>query len=134
MRSAADDTVSGIIEKWSASFNKLDADALASLYSKNAFFFGSNPSLYRGNEGVAAYFNALPRWSSPTVQFTDVRTAPVGADLINFAGTASFVVSESAPPLSVKITWVVAREDGDWKIVSHHVSSKTPLIADLAVS
>ena len=134
MRSTADQTVSGIIEKWSASFNKLDADALASLYSKNAFFFGSNPSLYCGHEGVAAYFNALPRWSSPTVQFTDVRTAPVGADLINFAGTASFVVSESAPPLSVKITWVVAREDGDWKIVSHHVSSKTRLIADLAVS
>jgi ketosteroid isomerase-like protein len=107
---------------------------LASLYSKNAFFFGSNPSLYCGPEGVAAYFNALPRWSSPTVQFPDVRTAPVGADLINFAGTASFAVSKGVQPLSVKITWVVAREDGDWKIVSHHVSSKTPLIADLAVS
>jgi ketosteroid isomerase-like protein len=128
MRSAAADTVSGIIEKWSASFNKLDADALASLYSKNAFFFGSNPSLYRGNEGVAVYFNALPRWSSPTVQFTDVRTAQVGVDLINFAGTASFFVNEGEPPLSVKITWVIAREDGDWKIVSHHVSSKVPLI------
>ena len=128
MRSAAADTGSGIIEKWSASFNKLDADALASLYSKHAFFFGSNPSLYRGNEGVAAYFNALPRWSSPTVQFTDIRTAAVGADLINFAGTASFFIREGEPPLSVKITWVIAREDGDWKIVSHHVSSKTPLI------
>jgi ketosteroid isomerase-like protein len=104
MRSAAADTVSGIIEKWSASFNKLDADALASLYSKHAFFFGSNPSLYRGNEGVAAYFNALPRWKSPTVQFSDVRTAPVGADLINFAGTASFFINEGEPPLSVKIT------------------------------
>jgi uncharacterized protein (TIGR02246 family) len=128
MRSASDDTVSGIIDKWSVSFNKLDADALASLYSKNAFFFGSNPTLYRGNEGVAAYFNALPRWNSPTVQFTDIRTAAVGADLINFAGTASFFISEGEPPLSVKITWVIAREDGDWKIVSHHVSSKTPLI------
>jgi ketosteroid isomerase-like protein len=30
--------------------------------------------------------------------------------------------------LSVKITWVIAREDGEWKIVSHHVSSKAPLI------
>ena len=128
MRSAAADTVSGIIEKWSASFNKLDADALASLYSKNAFFFGSNPTLYRGNAGVAAYFSALPRWNSPTVQFTDVRTAQVNADLINFAGTASFFVNEGAPPLSVKISWVIVREDGDWKIASHHVSSKAALI------
>jgi uncharacterized protein (TIGR02246 family) len=128
MRSAADETVSGIIEKWSAAFRKLDAEVLASLYSKNAFFFGSKSSLYRGNDGVAAYFNGLPRWRSPTVQFTDVTTAQVNSDLINFAATASFVVGDDAPPLSVKITWVIAREDGGWKIVSHHVSSLTPLL------
>ena len=104
-----------------------DVEALASLYSKNAFFFGSNPTLYRGQKGVASYFNVLPRWSSPTVQFTDARTAQVNPELINFAGTASFFIDEGAP-LSVKISWVIAREDGDWKIVSHHVSSKTPLI------
>ena len=128
MPSAADDTVSDIVAKWSAAFNRLDADALARLYSRHAFFFGSKSQLYRGNEGVAAYFNALPRWSSPTIQFTDRATAQVNSDLINFAATASFVVDEDTAPLSVKITWVIAREDGDWKIVSHHVSSKAPLI------
>ena len=128
MPSATDDIVSGIIEKWSAGFNKLDAGALASLYSKNVFFFGSKSSLYRGNDGVAAYFNALPRWSSPTVQFTDRATTQVNSDLINFAAIASFAVSENDPPLSVKISWVIAREDDDWKIVSHHVSSMTPLL------
>jgi ketosteroid isomerase-like protein len=60
MQSTADETVSAIIRKWSAGFSKLHAAALASLYSTNAFFFGSNPTLYRGQEGVAAYFNALP--------------------------------------------------------------------------
>lgn len=127
-RSETDQTVSAIIEKWSAGFNKLDAEALASLYSKNALFFGSNPTLYRGRDGVAAYFKALPKWDSPTVAFTDVVTTPIGSDLINVAGTASFVVSERDPTLSVKITWVIAREDGDWKIVSHHVSSNAALI------
>ena len=128
MRDVADGTVSGIIEKWSAAFNKLDAAALAALYSKNAFFYGSNPNLYRGNDGVAAYFNALPRWSSPVVEFTDVMTALVGPDVINVAGTASFVVGEGAAPLSVKLTWAIVREEGDWKIASHHVSSKVPLL------
>jgi uncharacterized protein (TIGR02246 family) len=128
MRDMADDTVTGIIEKWSAAFNQLDADALASLYSKNAFFYGSNPKLYRGNEGVAAYFNALPRWSSPTVQFTDVVIAPVGSDVVNVAGTASFDVGERDSTLSVKLTWVIVREEGDWKIASHHVSSKVALL------
>jgi uncharacterized protein (TIGR02246 family) len=124
----ADDTVSGIIGKWSAAFNKLDAQALASLYSKNAFFFGSRSALYRGKDGVAAYFNGLPRWGSPTVEFTDRAIGQVGSDLINFAAIASFDVGKDNPPLSVKITWVIAREDGDWKIVSHHVSSRTPLL------
>jgi uncharacterized protein (TIGR02246 family) len=125
---AADETASGIIGRWSAAFNRLDAATLASLYSRNVFFFGSKSQLYRGHDGVVAYFNALPRWSSPTVQFTDQATAQVNPDLINFAGIATFVVEEGAAPLSVKITWVIACEDGDWKIVSHHDSSLTPLL------
>lgn len=124
-----DDIVSGIMSKWAAAFTRLDAAALASLYSRNAFFFGSNPTFYRGNDGVKAYFEGLPRWSSPSVEFSDVRTARVTNDVINVAGTASFVVEQGAEPLVVKITWVIVREDGDWKIASHHVSSKAPLIA-----
>ena len=126
--SGSDAVVAGITAKWAAAFSKLDAAALAQLYSRNAFFFGSNPNLYRGNDGVADYFAGLPRWSSQSVQFTDVRTAQAAADVINFAGTANFTVDGNAEPLTVKITWVIVREEGEWKIVSHHVSSKTPLI------
>jgi ketosteroid isomerase-like protein len=129
MQHATDDIVSGIMAKWAAAFTRLDAKALSSLYSKTAFFFGSNPNFYRGNDGVQAYFEGLPRWSSPSVQFTDVKTAQAAADLINVAGTATFSVEEGAEPLTVKITWVIIREVGEWKIVSHHVSSRTPLIA-----
>jgi ketosteroid isomerase-like protein len=128
MQRATDDIVSGIMAKWAAAFSRMDAKALSSLYSRNVFFFGSNPNLYQGNDGVQAYFEGLPRWSSPSVQFTDVKTAQATSDLINVAGTASFAVEKAAEPLVVKITWVIVREEGDWKIVSHHVSSKTPLI------
>jgi uncharacterized protein (TIGR02246 family) len=125
---STDDVVAGIAARWASAFSRMDVAALASLYSRNAFFFGSNPNLYCGNDGVTAYFSGLPTWSSQTVEFTDVRTGQAAADLINFAGTASFTVDRSAEPLTVKITWVIVREDGDWKIVSHHVSSKTPLL------
>lgn len=127
MSNAVNAVVSEIIQKWSTAFNRLDADALASLYADSAFFYGSKSLLYRGRDGVAAYFNALPRWTSPAVSL-DVVAAPVGPDVINVAGTASFVVDEGAEPLSVKITWVLVREEGDWKIASHHVSSQTPLL------
>ena len=91
------------------------------------FFFGSKSLLYRGRQGVADYFNALPRWNSPSVRF-DVVTAQVSPDVINVAGTASFVVDPNREPLLVKITWVIVQEDGEWAIASHHVSSRTPLL------
>jgi ketosteroid isomerase-like protein len=126
MGSAADDIAAGIIAKWSAAFAKLDANALSLLYSKHVLFYGSNPTLYRGRDGVKSYFKGLPRWDWQSVRFTDVSTDAAGNDLVNMAGTANFVVDGS--PLTVKITWVIVREDGEWKIVSHHVSSKQPLI------
>jgi len=128
MPDEADNIASAIIGRWSAGFGKLDADTLAALYSQHAFFFGSNPTLYRGRDGVKAYFNGLPRWHEPRVQFSDIRTERVNPDLVNMAAIASFFVDGDAPLLAVKITWVIAREDGDWKIACHHVSSQTPLI------
>jgi uncharacterized protein (TIGR02246 family) len=126
--SATDNIVSGIMERWAENFSKFDADVQASLYSKNALFFGSKPTLYRGRDGVASYFNGLPKWRSRQVQFTDVVVVPAGDDVINVAGIANFAIDEGATNLSVKITWVIVREDGDWKIVSHHVSSRGALI------
>jgi uncharacterized protein (TIGR02246 family) len=128
MQSAANDIVTGIIKKWTAGFAAMDAAALTSLYSRKAFFFGSNPSLYRGHDGVAAYFKGLPKWRSRSAEFTDVRAAQAGPDLINMAAIASFAADDGAWHLSVKMTWVIVREDGDWKIVSHHASSRVPLI------
>ena len=128
MPSNADDIASGMIAKWSERFGRLDAEALSSLYSQHAFFFGSNPTLYRGRNGVKSYFNGLPRWTSQRVEFSDVSAEQVTSDLVNMAGIASFTLDGGASSLSVKITWVIVREDGDWKIACHHVSSRTPLI------
>lgn len=122
----AEDAVSGILARWAAGFSKLDANAIAALYSKDSLFYGSTPPLYKGRQGVAASFNAVPRFKDPKVEFTDLAIVPIGADVINVAGTATFTVSETAPPLVLRLSQVLVREDGDWKIVSHHVSPKAP--------
>ena len=113
MASASDDIAAGIIAKWSAAFAKLDPDVMSALYSRHALFYGSNPTLYRGRDGVKSYFAGLPRWNSNSVRFTDIATSAAGADVVNMAGTANFSVDDVA--LTVKITWVIVREDGDWK-------------------
>ncbi|MBW7968779.1 nuclear transport factor 2 family protein [Bradyrhizobium sp. BR 10289] len=128
MSSEADAIVSAIIAKWCAGFATLDATALSSLYAKNAFFFGSNPKLYRSRGGVADYFNGLPRWRRPAATFSDVNAAQAGRDLINMGATITFDLAGERPDLVVKMSWVIIREDGDWKIVNHHASAKAPLI------
>jgi ketosteroid isomerase-like protein len=126
MPGEADKIVSDVQAKWAAAFARLDAEALSSLYSRHAFLYGSNPNLYRGKDGAKAYFSGLPRWQSQSVKFTDITTEAVGTDVVSMAGTANFVFDKDA--LTVKITWVIVREDGGWKILSHHVSSKARLL------
>lgn len=128
MSHGADAIVSAIIAKWCASFATLDAAALSSLYANNAFFFGSNPKLYRGRDGVADYFSGLPRWRKPSAAFSEVQAAYASPDLISMAATISFDLAGERPDLVVKMSWVIVREDGDWKIVNHHASAKAPLI------
>lgn len=128
MSNEADAIVSAIIAKWCAGFATLDAAALSSLYSRNAFLFGSNPKLYRGKVGVADYVNGLPRWRKPSAAFSEVNAAQAGPDLINMGATVTFDLAGERPDLIVKMSWVIIREDDDWKIVNHHASSKAPLI------
>ncbi|WP_454647235.1 YybH family protein [Bradyrhizobium liaoningense] len=128
MSSEADAIVSDVIAKWCAGFAKLDAVALSSLYAKDAFFFGSNPKLYRGRGGVADYFNGLPRWHKPSATFSEVNAVQASPDLINMAATISFDLAGERDDLVVKMSWVIIREDGDWKIANHHASSQAPLI------
>jgi len=126
MAGEADKIVADVQAKWAAAFAKLDAEALASLYSRQGFLYGSNPNLYRGQDGAKAYFSGLPRWRSQSVAFTDITTEAACADVVSMAGTANFVFDKDT--LTVKITWVIVREDGGWKILSHHVSSKARLL------
>lgn len=86
------------------------------------------PKLYRGRAGVADYFNGLPRWRKPSAVFSEVTAAQAGPDLINMAATISFDLAGERPDFSVKMSWVIMREDGEWKIVNHHASSQAPLI------
>lgn len=128
MSNEADAIVSAIIAKWCAGFATLDAAALSSHYATNAFLFGSNPKLYRGRDGVADYVNGLPRWRKPSAVFSEVQIAHAGPDIINMGAIVSFDLAGERPDLVVKMSWVILREDGDWKIVNHHASAKAPLI------
>ena len=56
-------------------------------------------------------------------------TAQAGPDIINTAALVTFDFEGEREVLVVKMSWVIVREEGDWKIVNHHASSRAPLIA-----
>ena len=122
----ADDVISAALQKWSDAFAKKDWDAMSNLYSKDALFFGSTPPLYRGLDGVKAYFNALPPMVGATVAFKDLAIVPIGSSLINIAGIATFTVPGAPAPFVFRITQSYVNEGGAWKIVSHHASRVEP--------
>ena len=119
----ADETIAATLAKWADAFAKIDVDSIAALYSKDALFFGSTPPLYRGVDGVRAYFKALPL-KTAKVEFSDVTVVPVGTDVINVAAIASFTLNDAPAPRVLRLTWVLVREGDVWKIISHHASPK----------
>ncbi|MGY4428274.1 hypothetical protein ACVWWO_000751 [Bradyrhizobium sp. F1.13.1] len=86
------------------------------------------PKALSGQGWRRRLFNGLPRWRQPSAVFSEVYAAQAAPDLINMAATISFNLAGERPDFSVKMSWVIMREDGDWKIVNHHASSQTPLI------
>lgn len=122
------EVAAAMMAAWSTAFARLDASKLAALYSEHALFYGSKAALFKGRDGVVAYFNGLPRWRTPGVAFSEIATTAAGSDLVNMAGRATFHLDAGAT-LAVKITWVMLREADGWRIVSHHVSPVAPLIA-----
>lgn len=126
----ADDAVAAALAKWTDAFAKADGDAIAALYAKDALFFGSTPPLYKGVDGVKAYFQpifkSLPPNAPTKVEFSDLSVSPVGDDVINLAATASFTINNAPTPRVYRLTQVFVREGGAWKILSHHVSPKAP--------
>jgi ketosteroid isomerase-like protein len=121
-----DDVIAGALQKWSDAFAKKDWDAMAGLYSSEALFYGSTPPLYKGLDGVKAYFAALPPMVGATVAFKDLTVVPVGANLINMAGIATFTVPGAPAPAVFRITQSYVNDGSAWKIVSHHVSRVEP--------
>ncbi len=113
MAGPADDTVAATLAKWADGLARLDADAIAALYSKDALFYGSTPPLYKGADGVRAYFTALPL-KSAKVEFSDVTVVPIGADVINVAAIAAFTLNDAPTPRVFRLTQVLVREGDGW--------------------
>jgi ketosteroid isomerase-like protein len=117
------DTVVQMQRRWADAFARADADALASLYTEDALFFGSMPHLYLQKSGVRRYFATLPKGYEGAA-FGETQAIDIGRDLIVSAGFVTFTGERFS--LLYRMSWTLMRSREGWRIASHHASPKNP--------
>jgi uncharacterized protein (TIGR02246 family) len=115
-------TVDSLLAQWISAFNSRDLDKHMSLYMPDATLFGSVDELQVGREAIRVYFSKrgpgvrVARYPMP-------RVSEIAQDIVATAGHVDFADGETAVPY--RMTWLLVRKDGNWRIAQHHGSPRT---------
>ena len=113
--------IDSLCSQWVDAFNAHDLDRHVSLYTGDALLYGSNDMLHEGQQGIRAYFGALPanaavrHYPAPVIRYLSDDVAVTAAH-VDFADGSTL--------LPYRLTWTVVRRGGNWKIAQHHGSPR----------
>ena len=112
---------------WKAAFDSRRFDDLAALYAKDTAFCGSTRTLYETPAGVREYFRALPA-NVVRADFAGPHIVRLGEDALAATGEVTFYALDDGKlsERPYRMTHVLVREDGQWKIATHHASPRPP--------
>lgn len=114
-------TIEALLAKWIAAFNSGDLDEHMECYTPEATLFGSTDELQVGRDAVRAYFAGrgpevkVARYDMPLVRH-------VAPDVASTAGHVDF--TDDGKPMPYRMTWLLVREGGNWRIAQHHGSPR----------
>jgi uncharacterized protein (TIGR02246 family) len=114
-------TIESLLMQWIETFNNRDLDRQMSLYTQDATLFGSVDPLQIGRERIREYFGGR----GPGVRVESYpmpRVAQLAPDLAVTAGHVEF--ADGDKPMPYRMTWVLVRRDGSWRIAQHHGSPR----------
>jgi uncharacterized protein (TIGR02246 family) len=114
-------TLEALLAQWISAFNRHDLDAHVDLYSEEATLFGSVDELQVGRKAIRNYFGALGP-NTRVNSYPMPRTAMLGPDLAIIAGHVDF--ADGDVPVPYRMTWVVVKREGNWRIIQHHGSPR----------
>ncbi len=114
-------TLETLLSKWIEVFNSHDLDAHASLYVQNAMLFGSVPELIIGRAAIRQYFAGR----GPKVHVKHYPAPHVVAISPDVMATAAHVdFADGDRPMPYRVTWMLVRQDANWRIAQHHGSPR----------
>jgi uncharacterized protein (TIGR02246 family) len=114
-------TVESLLAEWIAAFNSHDLDRHMRLYTEDATLFGAVDELQIGRDAIRGYFGARgPNVRVKAYPMPHVRE--IAADIAVTAGHVDFADGDAPSPY--RMTWVLVRRDGNWRISQHHGSPR----------
>jgi uncharacterized protein (TIGR02246 family) len=114
-------TVESLLREWVAAFNSRDLDRHVQLYTEDATLFGSVDELQTGRDGIRDYFGGLHA-GVRVEAYPMPRTTALATDVTVTAGYVDFADDDG--PIPYRMTWVLVRRDGNWRIAQHHGSPR----------
>jgi uncharacterized protein (TIGR02246 family) len=115
-------TVESLLARWIEAFNAHDLDRHLELYTEDATLFGSVDELQKGRTAIRSYFARL----SPSVRvaaYPMPHVRQIGDDVAVTAGHVDFADGDQPSPY--RMTWVLVRQAGNWRITQHHGSPRS---------
>jgi uncharacterized protein (TIGR02246 family) len=117
---------SALIDRWAATFNSNDVEALVKLYAPDAILMSSvNPSIKEGTAAIGEYY-AKVRGSGGKVHIGERRMMVLSDAVVVSTGLYEFSGIRDGKPVAnpARFTMVIVKRGADWVIANHHSSQR----------
>lgn len=112
---------------WKDAFEAREFDKLADLYADKTAFYGSTRAFYTTPQGVREYFRVLPP-NFVRSEYEVPHIVRLGDNAMAATGEVMFYTIDDGKLTErpFRMTHVLVRDDGKWKIATHHASPRPP--------
>jgi len=115
----SDSTTTELLQKWTSAIKNGDPKLVTSLYHEDGILLGTfSPKERVGHELILEYFEGLLK-SPVEVQIVSENPHVLESAAVN-AGHYNFVTGGKT--INARFSFVYHKDNGDWKITSHHSS------------
>jgi uncharacterized protein (TIGR02246 family) len=115
------------VHAWMNAVNRHDIDAIVTAFANDASFFGtSTKTLITSSDGIRQYFDVVfEKYAPLSVELGEVTVSELSPDSAVLTGYDKWKVSIDGKPAEGigRLSIVVARRDGQWRIISFHRSA-----------
>jgi uncharacterized protein (TIGR02246 family) len=114
------------IDRWSASYNTNDPQAVVKNYWPDAILLGTkSPVISIGTEAIEKYFTDLKLKGSGNKNVIQERhTIPIDKNAVLVTGFYEFIRMQEGKPVPApsRFTMLITKRGGEWRIAHHHSS------------